>query len=1040
MSSRSLGGYDAEPMAKPFDPRPPAIPARSPDSMSSHVESGWEDISGEELSVVVGSVALIEDSAPPITHWDLVSDDGLPAVGDSTNLPRASALPETRPSLTATPSPPSPGKDSRFLESELNPPPLPNRPPPGPDLLAQLLEVPSPESMAPIPGVTDLPTPKAMASLEVRERAMEEADVAAAEPPEDSIRDWLHGAKKDGGEDTNPVANDGRGEVQPIESPPQTPRVKKPKAPAVMFAESPPRTGPAIAFAEEPEPDSPDPAQAPSGSSRPLQDLVRPLVGSAADLVIEPPAESTDTPVPFPLPARYRWISTLGEGGQGRVELVFDRDLGRQVALKTLHLMKDQDRHLTEFYAEARITGQLEHPNIMPVHDAGQLPDGRLFYTMRRMPGENLHNVLSKLRRGDADTLRRWSLADLVRVLRQACMGVGYAHDSDVLHRDLKPANILLGGHDEVLVVDWGIARFVPKKDGVGVTDSIRRRLWSEARDPRRERVRGSPPYMAPEQVKHPDQVGAAADVFCLGVILYEILTRFPPFSGKNVEAVVEALCHEKPVPPRERAPQLSIPAELEEICLRALEKFPGHRFASATELGEALGRWQSGTRRKELASRRLREATEMRSRYQVLVGRKRGAIAQLLKSRGPVGRHRPNAGPAAELSMVSDRVDSLVRAADGVFAEAVWALSRALADDPENNTAQSQLAELYSDRYAEAERSGLTREMSYFRGLLRQFDDGRWGRWLRAGGELQVAVRPEGTELVLRRIEERDGRLVPGESVDARSPGEWSVAPGRYALVPKGHSDPGWHYPVLLRRNQRLRLQLDLRGEEHAGERFCFVPGGHSLLGGDPLAPGSEPEREQEIPAFAIARHPVSVGAYARFLVWLDRMDEAKARERTPANWADQTRRGGTRPVTNLSLLDARRYCAWLTQLTGVHIRLPSSDEWEKAVRGTDGRFWPWGNTFVSTATASLHTCEPSEPLPVPGSFPLDSSPFGVEDGVGLVWEWTETSDGELQVSRGGSVNDGEFSTRAAARRALQPDRRLPILGFRVVREINGA
>jgi hypothetical protein len=426
--------------------------------------------------------------------------------------------------------------------------------------------------------------------------------------------------------------------------------------------------------------------------------------------------------------------------------------------------------------------------------------------------------------------------------------------------------------------------------------------------------VRGSPPYMAPEQVKHPDQVGAAADVFCLGVILYEILTRFPPFSGKDIEAVVEALCHEKPVPPRERAPELSVPAELEEICLRALEKFPGHRFASATELGEALSNWQSGARRKEMASRRLREASDMRSRYQLLVGRKRGAIAQLLEAQGPVGRHRPGAGPGAGVTMISERVDSLVRAADGVFAEAVWALNRALADDPENSMAQSQLAELYSDRYAEAERSNHTREVAYFRGLLRQFDDGRWGRWLRAGGELQVEVRPEGAALVLRRIEEHDGRLIPGELVEARSPGEWSLAPGRYALVLEGETDPGWHYPVLLRRNQRLRLQIDLRGADSAGERFCFVPGGHSHLGGDVLAPGSGAEREIDIPSIAIARHPVSVGAYARYLGWLQRADSAEARARTPDNWTIQSRRGETRPVTNLSLMDARRYSAWLT------------------------------------------------------------------------------------------------------------------------------
>lgn len=1096
-------------MAKPSDPRPPAIPSPSPDL---HADDSWDAVDSDDLDE--GPDGVIVDEAPPITHWDLVSEERISAVRIP-SLPGGTVMPRSMPSEVAIPAmPPEPfdlddeefddeddedaGDDEEFgdedaeadeaLDAPAGAAPLPPTPPalqqveaelsddsiaalsavdvsrprqpavarppsPPPDedeeiaILEHLLAVPSAESMARLPSIPDealppaddedterrpprlpaAPTPHvafaaAPSSLEAREEALAEADDIAGTPEDssDSLSVWVTPKKK----------------APPLPKDLSTRPIKR--TPAVMFAAPPSGTGPAISFASPPSFDEGEAIPIPPAPATPLQDRVEEMVGRRVDLVIEPPEAQILGDAPFPLPDRYRWLSTLGEGGQGRVELVFDRDLGRQVALKTLHPSKGEERHLLEFYCEARITGQLEHPNIMPVYDAGQLPDGRLYYTMRRMPGENLHNVLSRLRRGDGETLRTWGLADLVRVLREAAMGVGYAHDHDVLHRDLKPANILLGGHGEVLVVDWGIARFAPREDGVGVTDSIRRRLWSESRDPRRERVRGSPPYMAPEQIKHPDQVSAAADVFCLGVILYEILTRFPPFTGEDVEAVVESLCHERPMSPRERAPELTVPPELEEICLRALEKFPGHRFRSATELADALGAWQSGARRKEAASRRLREADAMRSRYQVLVGRKRGAESQVRDTWGPVGRHRPEDGPAAELAMVSDQAASLGRAADGVFGEAVWALHQALREDPENPTARAQLAELYSDRFAEAERAGLQREAAYFRSLLRQFDQGRWDRWLRAGAEVRIEARPLTADLALVRIEERDGRFVLGEEVPASSPGTWSVSPGRYGVVSLDDPDGEvWHYPVIVRRNQRLDLTLDLRDAESAGERFCFIPGGHAILGGDRDAPGSAPEHEVDIPSFAIARNPVSVGAYARFLGWLQREEPAEVRARTPENWTHQTRRGESRPVTGLSLADARRYCRWLTELTGVVIRLPRSDEWEKAVRGTDGRAWPWGNRFLPQGAATLHSCEPGDALPLPGSFPLDRSPFGVEDGAGLVWEWTDSGDEALQIVRGGSVLDTEFGSRAATRRALRPDRRLPTLGFRVLREL---
>ena len=1015
--------------------RPPAPAAPAPDEAGSD-ELPVEEVARASWEIASADLGLgppqIIDGAPPITNWvDSLSEPNVRAVTErgpaptgpvhmpptrETPLPRGGGvLPPAGPSREARPSPaPLPEDAEEAPEDAPSQEDAPSKEAAPPQEAAtppkDLLDVPSAEGIV----RPEESAPRPPDSLDEREAALALADQAAISAGSgfsDEIRSWIAGEQS--------------GDTKAL-------------PPSKSIPPSASRTGPAIAFASEPEPEEVPGTASPA----PLQERVRQLIGKTVDLVVEdvPPP---DGEAPLKLPARYRWLATLGEGGQGRVELVFDRDLGRQVALKTLHTSKKEDRHLVEFYREARITGQLEHPNIMPVYDAGQVPDGRLYYTMRRMPGENLHNVLSKLRRGDPEMLRTWDLSKLIQVLVQTCHGVGYAHAMGVLHRDLKPANILLGEHGEVLVVDWGIARFVPPEEGGDITDSIRRRLWSEAGDARRERVRGSPPYMAPEQIKHPDQVGAPADVFCVGVILYEILTRHTPFMGDAVEEIVEALCHEKPVPPRERAPELAVPAELEEICLRALEKFPGHRYASAHELATALEGWQSGARRREASSRRLREADSMRARYQVLVGRKRGAHARLLEQRGPVGSEAPNSPEERQLRNLQQRVDSLERAADGVFSEAVWALHRAVADDPENGLARAGLAELYGDRYAEAELLDLPRERAFFRAMLRQFDDGRWGRWLRAGAELEIAVTPQGSPVQLLRLEVIDGQLRPGELIPPSSSGSWTLPPGRYAIVPGTKAEleatpAPWHFPILLRRNERRRVNLDLRGASRAGERFCFVPGGPALVGGDDRAPGSGPERELDLPPFAIARHPVTVGAYARFLNWLDRADSAEARIRTPWNWPEQLRRGETRPVTQVSLGDAERYCRWMQELTGVAIRLPTADEWEKAIRGADGRAYPWGDRFEVGACASLHSCDPASPPPSVGGFATDRSSFGVEDGAGLIWEWTGPSAADRQVVTGGCWTAEGDSCRAASRRAVKSGAQLSHLGFRVLRELS--
>jgi formylglycine-generating enzyme required for sulfatase activity len=787
-----------------------------------------------------------------------------------------------------------------------------------------------------------------------------------------------------------------------------------------------PSTGPAISFAEEPD-DEPLPPPAPQ---IPLLERLEEATGLELDVcLVRPPESPGSANPPVDLPPRYRWLSTLGEGGQGSVELVFDEDLGRAVALKTLHPHRADPGRLAELYREARITGQLDHPNIIPVYDAGQLDDGRLFYTMPRMTGQSLHRVLVRLRRGDPDALRRWDRVRLLQVLETACYAVGHAHSRGVVHRDLKPANILLGRQGEVYVVDWGIARIV---GGPAAGPQGPRRHWSEEGDERSERVRGSPPYMAPEQIKHPDQVGPAADVFCLGVVLYEALCRVPPFQGDTVEDLVDGLCHSKPVPPRERAPQLSVPAELEEICLKALEKFPGHRFPTATELAEALAEERAGGRRRTSAARRLREAASMQARHRVVRARAAEAAARAAELEGPVGSGGDRDRGAHRAADEERR--SLDRAADALLSEALWALHRALGDDPENPDAQAALGELYAERYAAAEAAGSARERAFFRALLRRFDDGRWGRWMRTGATLELQLRPEDASVVLRRLEDRAGELVPGEVLTPDGDATWELAPGRYAIEP---TDAAWHYPVLVERGDRQRFRLDLRGREQVGPELCFVPGGVARLGGDPQAPGAGPERDGQVASFAIARHPVTVGAWARFLRWIGEDDPSMAAALRPPGFDPDAPDASRRPLTGVTLDEATTYCRWMTQATGITIRLPRADEWEKSLRGADRRAFPWGDGFDPERCAGLWTCAPDAPPPEVGAFPGDRSPFGVEDGAGGVWEWTRDAAGDRSIVLGGAFIDGEPGARAAGRRALAPGTRLPWLGFRVVQEL---
>lgn len=301
-----------------------------------------------------------------------------------------------------------------------------------------------------------------------------------------------------------------------------------------------------------------------------------------------------------PVDSRYRIVDQIGQGGMGTVYRADDLVLHRPVAMKVLRYGEISAGAVDRMLREARVIARLEHPGIVPVHDAGRLPDGRVYYIMKLVKGRRLDDYAGSSA----------SIQERLRVFERVCDTVAFAHARGVIHRDLKPQNVMVGEFGEVLVLDWGVAKIgalteprpsltEPRPSGSGNPETAcsRARLGTtncginEAPRTAHGTILGTPAYMPPEQARGDvDRINERSDVFALGGVLYFLLTESPPLTGRTVGDVATAPA---PVSPRQR--NRDLPRRLDSICMKALSTEPAGRYASASELAADIARFLNG-------------------------------------------------------------------------------------------------------------------------------------------------------------------------------------------------------------------------------------------------------------------------------------------------------------------------------------------------------------------------------------------------------------------------------------------------------------
>ena len=749
---------------------------------------------------------------------------------------------------------------------------------------------------------------------------------------------------------------------------------------------------------------------------------------------------------------RYVVGEEVAKGGMGAVLQAREVTTRRTVAMKVmLGATEESAPDQLRFIEEAQITAQLEHPNIVPVHELGADGKGRVFYTMKLVQGITLKKVFELLAQGVPQTVAKYPLSALLTIFQKVCDAVAFAHSKGVIHRDLKPANIMIGHFGEVLVMDWGLAKAWRKPETAlanGVAATVQE--VESARADRGENfatregsLMGTPPYMSPEQARgEVNALNGRSDIFSLGIIFYQLLTLRLPFSGKNARDIMQHIGAGAPVVPPlamnkgaapatlPHCPGHLVPQSLSAVALKALAFERERRYQEVKEMQDDLLAFQTGFATTAEQASLARQLRLFLSRHRkVLVA---SAAVLLLCAAGFAGfQYQQYRGRLATSDDLALAAASRGRTGDWDGAIAELQRAQVILDRPSGRRHLRDA--LFAGARGDLDQSRWGAAAIKLQELLRLFPDDRAAGDLMpfALGQGFVSIHTKFPGEVYELLLDGDLQHIPGPA------GERLVGP----LPVENLRLPQGPRQFELRRDGRrwCSLSVDLKRAGRTNidipvtdipEGYEYIHGGEFIQGdeGTVQADGTIGKRSVNVPGFFMRSTVVTGGEYFRFRA---SPEYAKLIDETfqAAGLAVSDVQGGAQrpqdltafketveaaenlPVRGLCLYEAMAMAKW------AGARLPTEEEWEKAARGVDGRIFATGNVTPRAPVARMMQAFRRE-----GS---NVSPFGCFALSDAMWQWTTSlsEPGSVRyITKGGPGYGLPTDLKPASRRPLDP------------------